>query len=122
MDAAYATYATHVMLTSGGNHGDTNRLRSFIACMSHALVYRSPCASGTRHFLRTHVSLSVRVCALCPLLTEQPTNHLDVDATDWLEKLLADRSLTFVCVTHDRYFLENVCQEIIELDAAKLYR
>ena len=52
----------------------------------------------------------------------QPTNHLDVEAIEWLEKLLAERSLTFVCVTHDRYFLENVCQEIIELDSAKLYR
>lgn len=55
-------------------------------------------------------------------LNRQPTNHLDVDAIDWLEKLLAERSLTFVCVTHDRYFLENVCEEIIELDSAKLYR
>ena len=54
--------------------------------------------------------------------TPQPTNHLDVEAIEWLEKLLAERSLTFVCVTHDRYFLENVCQEIIELDSAKLYR
>lgn len=52
----------------------------------------------------------------------QPTNHLDVEAIEWLEKLLAERSLTLVCVTHDRYFLENVCQEIIELDSAKLYR
>lgn len=52
----------------------------------------------------------------------QPTNHLDVEAIEWLEKLLGERSLTFVCVTHDRYFLENVCQEIIELDSAKLYR
>ncbi|CAM9753957.1 unnamed protein product [Scytosiphon promiscuus] len=56
------------------------------------------------------------------LLLDEPTNHLDVEAIEWLEKLLADRSLTFVCVTHDRYFLENVCQEIIELDSAKLYR
>lgn len=45
-----------------------------------------------------------------------------MEAIEWLEKLLAERSLTFVCVTHDRYFLENVCQEIIELDTAKLYR
>lgn len=56
------------------------------------------------------------------LLLDEPTNHLDVEAIEWLEKLLAERSLTFVCVTHDRYFLENVCQEIIELDTAKLYR
>ncbi len=45
-----------------------------------------------------------------------------MEAIEWLEKLLAERALTFVCVTHDRYFLENVCQEIIELDTAKLYR
>eukprot|EP00903_Cladosiphon_okamuranus_P013128 g12244.t1 len=56
------------------------------------------------------------------LLLDEPTNHLDVEAIEWLEKLLAERALTFVCVTHDRYFLENVCQEIIELDSAKLYR
>ncbi|CAM9397742.1 unnamed protein product, partial [Choristocarpus tenellus] len=56
------------------------------------------------------------------LLLDEPTNHLDVEAIEWLEKLLADRSLTFVCVTHDRYFLENICQEIIELDGGSLYR
>ncbi|CAN0243760.1 unnamed protein product, partial [Discosporangium mesarthrocarpum] len=56
------------------------------------------------------------------LLLDEPTNHLDVDAIEWLEKLLGERSLTFLCVTHDRYFLENVCQEILELDGGSLYR
>lgn len=66
--------------------------------------------------------LSLLLACVLPHARPQPTNHLDVEAIEWLEKLLAERSLTFVCVTHDRYFLENVCQEIIELDSANLYR
>src|SRR6185436_5035848 len=50
-----------------------------------------------------------------------PTNHLDVDMIEWLEKYLAQSNLTLLLVTHDRYFLDNICDKIIELDEAKLY-
>ena len=52
---------------------------------------------------------------------DEPTNHLDIDTIEWLEKLLTDGGKTIIMVTHDRYFLDNVCNEIIEIDNGKLY-
>ncbi|CAM9538140.1 unnamed protein product, partial [Chrysoparadoxa australica] len=56
------------------------------------------------------------------LLLDEPTNHLDVNAIEWLEDLLLERGNTVLLVTHDRYFLENVCSEILELDMGSMYR
>jgi ATP-binding cassette subfamily F protein uup len=53
-------------------------------------------------------------------ILDEPTNHLDIDTIEWLEKLLTDGSKTILMVTHDRYFLDNVCNEIIEIDRGKL--
>ena len=53
-------------------------------------------------------------------LLDEPTNHLDIDTIEWLEKLLTDGANTIVMVTHDRYFLDNVCNEILELDNGKV--
>lgn len=50
------------------------------------------------------------------LILDEPTNHLDVEMIEWLEKYLQSSQLTIFMVTHDRYFLERVCNEIIELD------
>ena len=50
------------------------------------------------------------------LLLDEPTNHLDAEAVAWLERTLADYTGTVVAVTHDRYFLDNVAQWILELD------
>ena len=50
------------------------------------------------------------------LLLDEPTNHLDTDSIAWLEQYLAKFKGTVVCITHDRYFLENVAQWILELD------
>ncbi|GAB2700959.1 ABC-F family ATP-binding cassette domain-containing protein [Mucilaginibacter koreensis] len=52
---------------------------------------------------------------------DEPTNHLDIDTIEWLEKLLTEGSKTILMVTHDRYFLDNVCNEIIELDRGKVF-
>ncbi|MCJ8210422.1 ABC-F family ATP-binding cassette domain-containing protein [Mucilaginibacter sp. RS28] len=52
---------------------------------------------------------------------DEPTNHLDIDTIEWLEKLLTEGGKTIVMVTHDRYFLDNVCNEIIELDNGKIF-
>lgn len=55
------------------------------------------------------------------LIMDEPTNHLDLEMIEWLENLFAKENLTLFMVTHDRYFLERVCNEIVELDEGKLY-
>lgn len=55
------------------------------------------------------------------LILDEPTNHLDLDMIEWLEQYFAKEQFTLFMVTHDRYFLERVCNEIIELDHGKLY-
>ncbi len=57
----------------------------------------------------------------CLLILDEPTNHLDVEMIEWLENFLATNKSTLLLVTHDRYFLDEVCNEIIELDDEKLY-
>lgn len=52
---------------------------------------------------------------------DEPTNHLDIDTIEWLEKLLTSGNKTLLLVTHDRYFLDNVCNNIVELDRGKIY-
>jgi ATP-binding cassette subfamily F protein uup len=56
------------------------------------------------------------------LILDEPTNHLDIEMIEWLEKYLQDTKLSLFMVTHDRYFLERVCDEIIELDRGKIYK
>ena len=51
---------------------------------------------------------------------DEPTNHLDIDTIEWLESLLTEGNKTILLVTHDRYFLDNVCNEIIEIDRGKI--
>ncbi len=55
------------------------------------------------------------------LLMDEPTNHLDVEMVEWLEHYLDKENVTLLLVTHDRYFLENVCREVWELDKDNLY-
>ncbi|MFL1012256.1 ABC-F family ATP-binding cassette domain-containing protein [Flavisericum labens] len=55
------------------------------------------------------------------LVLDEPTNHLDLEMIEWLETFFAKENLTLFMVTHDRYFLERVCNEIIELDQGQLY-
>jgi ATPase components of ABC transporters with duplicated ATPase domains len=57
----------------------------------------------------------------CLLILDEPTNHLDVEMIEWLENFLSSQKSTLLLVTHDRYFLDAVCNEIIELDDEKLY-
>src|SRR6185312_4849617 len=57
----------------------------------------------------------------CLLILDEPTNHLDVEMIEWLENFLATNKSTLLLVTHDRYFLDTVCNEIIELEDEKLY-
>ncbi|SFN97169.1 ATP-binding cassette, subfamily F, uup [Bizionia echini] len=55
------------------------------------------------------------------LILDEPTNHLDLEMIEWLEDFFAKEQITLFMVTHDRYFLERVCNEIIELDHGQLY-
>ncbi len=55
------------------------------------------------------------------LYLDEPTNHLDLEMIEWLEEYFAKENFTLFMVTHDRYFLENVCNEIVELENGKLY-
>jgi ATP-binding cassette subfamily F protein uup len=57
----------------------------------------------------------------CLLIMDEPTNHLDVEMVEWLENYLDKESTTLLLVTHDRYFLDAVCNEIWELDNETIY-
>jgi ATP-binding cassette subfamily F protein uup len=54
-------------------------------------------------------------------ILDEPTNHLDIETIEWLEKLLTTGQKTVLVVSHDRYFLDNICTEIRELDKGKLF-
>lgn len=56
------------------------------------------------------------------IILDEPTNHLDLDMIEWLEEYLRNPHTTLLMVTHDRYFLDRVCDSIVELDRGKLYR
>ena len=56
------------------------------------------------------------------LILDEPTNHLDLEMIEWLEAFFKKEKITLFMVTHDRYFLERVCNEIVELDQGQLYR
>ncbi|HNF72301.1 MAG TPA: ABC-F family ATP-binding cassette domain-containing protein, partial [Chitinophagaceae bacterium] len=57
----------------------------------------------------------------CLLVLDEPTNHLDLEMIEWLENYLSASKVTLLMVTHDRYFLDEVCNEIIELEDEKVY-
>lgn len=56
------------------------------------------------------------------LILDEPTNHLDLEMIEWLENYFKKEKITLFMVTHDRYFLERICNEIFELDQGKLYK
>ena len=56
------------------------------------------------------------------IILDEPTNHLDLEMIEWLEEYFKKEKITLFMVTHDRYFLERVCNEIIELDHGELYK
>lgn len=56
------------------------------------------------------------------LILDEPTNHLDLEMVEWLEDHLNRTNITLLMVTHDRYFLDRVCSDIVEIDGGKIYR
>ena len=75
---------------------------------------RSPAA-------RSGASRCAGCCSQHPdlLLLDEPTNHLDAESVEWLERFLQEYAGTVVAITHDRYFLDNVAQWILELDRGR---
>lgn len=71
---------------------------------------------------RKRVALS-RLLILEPdfLILDEPTNHLDIEMIEWLEEYLSTKNTTLLLVTHDRYFLDRICDTICELDNGKLF-
>ncbi len=55
------------------------------------------------------------------LILDEPTNHLDIGMIEWLEEFLSKQRLSLLMVTHDRYFLNHVCHDILEIDNSRLY-
>jgi len=72
---------------------------------------------------RKRVALS-RVLIEAPdlLIMDEPTNHLDLEMVEWLEEYLSRQDMALLMVTHDRYFLDNVCDHILELDGGSLFQ
>lgn len=56
------------------------------------------------------------------LILDEPTNHLDLEIIEWLEKYLSESGITLLMVTHDRYFLDRICNQIIEIDRNKVFQ
>ncbi|WMN13040.1 ABC-F family ATP-binding cassette domain-containing protein [Marivirga salinae] len=56
------------------------------------------------------------------LILDEPTNHLDIDIIEWLENYLATQNMTLLMVTHDRYFLDRVCNGILEIDRQQIFK
>ncbi len=56
------------------------------------------------------------------IIMDEPTNHLDIDMIEWLEEYLSKNQITLLLVTHDRYFLDKICDEIIELENKNIYQ
>ncbi|NVJ89825.1 MAG: ABC-F family ATP-binding cassette domain-containing protein [Flavobacteriaceae bacterium] len=72
---------------------------------------------------RKRLSLAILLISKPDLLIlDEPTNHLDLEMIEWLEDFFAKEKITLFMVTHDRYFLERVCDEILELDNGNLYK
>lgn len=86
----------------------------------HRLEQKISSLSGGQ---RKRVALS-RVLIESPdlLILDEPTNHLDIEMIEWLEGYLSKQSSAVLLVTHDRYFLDRICDEIIELDDQQIYR
>jgi len=56
------------------------------------------------------------------IILDEPTNHLDLEMTEWLENYLSRQNISILMVTHDRYFLDRVCNEIIEIDCRQIFQ
>ena len=86
----------------------------WMRCAARPTTPTSPCSPAAS----ADASRCAACCSSRPdlLLLDEPTNHLDAESVAWLERFLSDYAGTVVAITHDRYFLDNVAQWILELD------
>lgn len=98
----------------------TDRMRSLLTSLGIADLSRKMDELSGGQVKRVAVA---RVLLAEPdiLLLDEPTNHLDIDMIEWLEARLARQRVTLLMVTHDRYFLDRVCNRIIEIEDSHLY-
>ncbi|TAF35744.1 MAG: ABC transporter ATP-binding protein [Cytophagales bacterium] len=86
----------------------------------HDLTLRTHTLSGGQ---RKRIALARALLAQPDvLILDEPTNHLDLDVIEWLEDFLSTSTLTVILITHDRYFLDKVTNQIMELDEGKIFR
>ncbi|NCG30751.1 MAG: ATP-binding cassette domain-containing protein [Bacteroidetes bacterium] len=86
----------------------------------HDLTQRVDTLSGGQ---RKRLAIALTVLDTPDLLIlDEPTNHLDIDMIEWLEQFLMQANITLLMVTHDRYFLDRVCNQILEMHSGKMYR
>ena len=81
-----------------------------------------PCGQMSGGQLRRLALARVLVESPDFLILDEPTNHLDLPMVEWLEEYLSREKITLFMVTHDRWFLDRVCTDILELDGGMLYR
>jgi len=118
-DAARIAEASHVM-DSVGAWDYEDRLRQLLTQLHISdLTQRVATLSGGQ---RKRVALARLIIDRPDLIIlDEPTNHLDIETIEWLEGWLTRQRVTLLMVTHDRYFLDRVCNRIIEIDMATLY-
>ena len=108
-------------------------------CLNDDWNVEERCLSALASWNLEHLQLSQPMCSLSGgektkvflsgilvhapeiILMDEPTNHLDIDMTEWLEEFLRRTNITLLMVTHDRYFLDRVCNQIVEIDNHTLY-
>lgn len=109
-------------LNAWGFEGDLKQILGKLNI--HSLSEETSNLSGGQQ-KRVALAATLMECKLydgqCLLIMDEPTNHLDVDMIEWLEEYLSSKKITLMLVTHDRYFLDAVCNEIIEIDNGKTY-
>jgi ATP-binding cassette subfamily F protein uup len=108
-----------VLLQQEGLHGDPISLETRASILLSKAQFDNPQQEASKLSGGWKKRLDiVRALMLEPdfLLLDEPTNHLDLEGIAWLEKLLSREKISYIAVSHDRYFLENVCNKVIELN------
>src|SRR5690554_3322719 len=121
-----------VMREVEAGHGDNDEFHSLMekmdALQAWDYEYQVEEVTGKLGLLDTELMVGTlsggqrKRVALAKAILEKPTNHLDLETIEWLEDYLSKANLSLFMVTHDRYFLEKVTNEILELDEGKIFR
>ena len=115
-----STSQLQILMEQMGAWDHENRLRQIAGVLG--IRDTSIPSSGLSGGQRKRVALA-RVLVHNPdlLILDEPTNHLDIEMVEWLEDYLSREAMALLMVTHDRYFLDRVCNKILELDGGRLY-